>query len=95
LGGRDRQISEFEASLVYIVSSRTIKATQRNHGSENQKRKKKEKRKYVSFIQQSILYNSAIKNKLGKLMEPDKIFLSEATQIQKENYRIYFLICRY
>jgi hypothetical protein len=30
LGGRGRQISEFEASLVYRVSSRTAKATQRN-----------------------------------------------------------------
>jgi hypothetical protein len=29
-GGRDRQISEFEASLVYKVSSRTARATQRN-----------------------------------------------------------------
>jgi hypothetical protein len=29
LGGRGRQISEFEASLVYKVSSRTAKATQR------------------------------------------------------------------
>jgi hypothetical protein len=29
-GGRGRQISEFEASLVYKVSSRTAKATQRN-----------------------------------------------------------------
>jgi hypothetical protein len=30
LGGRGRQISEFEANLVYIVSSRTARATQRN-----------------------------------------------------------------
>jgi hypothetical protein len=30
LGGRDRQIAEFEASLVYKVSSRTAKDTQRN-----------------------------------------------------------------
>jgi hypothetical protein len=30
LGGRGRQISEFEASLVYTVSSRTARATQRN-----------------------------------------------------------------
>jgi hypothetical protein len=26
LGGRGRQISEFEASLVYIMSSRTVRA---------------------------------------------------------------------
>jgi hypothetical protein len=43
LGGRGRQISEFEASLVYKVSSRTARATQRNHVSKNQKKKKKKK----------------------------------------------------
>jgi hypothetical protein len=36
-----RQISEFEASLVYRVSSRTARATQRNLVSKNQKKKKK------------------------------------------------------
>jgi hypothetical protein len=30
LGGRGRQISEFEARLVYRVSSRTARSTQRN-----------------------------------------------------------------
>ena len=30
LGGRGRRISEFEASLVYRVNSRTARATQRN-----------------------------------------------------------------
>jgi hypothetical protein len=36
LGGRDRWISEFEASLVYKVSSRTARATQRNPVLKNQ-----------------------------------------------------------
>jgi hypothetical protein len=35
LGGRGRQISEFEASLVYKVSSRTARAIQRNPVSKN------------------------------------------------------------
>jgi hypothetical protein len=35
-GGRDRWISEFEASLVYRVSSRTARAIQRNPVSKNQ-----------------------------------------------------------
>jgi hypothetical protein len=39
LGGRGRWISEFEASLVYKVSSRTARATQRNPVSKNQKKK--------------------------------------------------------
>jgi hypothetical protein len=38
-GGRDRQISEFEASLVYKVSSRTARAIQRNPVSEKKKKK--------------------------------------------------------
>jgi hypothetical protein len=40
LGGRGRQISEFKASLVYNVSSRTARATQRNPVSKKEKRKK-------------------------------------------------------
>jgi hypothetical protein len=49
LGGRGRRISEFEASLVYRVSSRTARATQRNPVSKKKKKKKerkKEKKKY-------------------------------------------------
>jgi hypothetical protein len=45
LGGRGRQISEFEVSLVYRVSSRTARATQRNPVPKNQKEKKKKKGK--------------------------------------------------
>jgi hypothetical protein len=37
LGGRGRQISEFEASLVYRVSSRTVRAIQRNPVLKNPK----------------------------------------------------------
>jgi hypothetical protein len=39
LGGRGRQISEFEASLVYRVSSRAARATQRNPVSKNKRQK--------------------------------------------------------
>jgi hypothetical protein len=39
LGGRGRQISEFEASLVYKVSSRTARAIQRNPVSKNKTKK--------------------------------------------------------
>jgi hypothetical protein len=44
MGGRGRLISEFEASLVYKVSSRTARATQRNPVSKKQKTKKKRER---------------------------------------------------
>jgi hypothetical protein len=36
-----KQISEFKASLVYRVSSRTARATKSNPVSKNQKKKKK------------------------------------------------------
>jgi len=41
LGGRDRWISEFKASLVYRVSSRTARATQRNPVSKKTKQNKR------------------------------------------------------
>jgi hypothetical protein len=37
VGGRGRRISEFEASLVYRVSSRTARATQKNPVFKNKK----------------------------------------------------------
>jgi hypothetical protein len=61
LGGRGRRISEFEASLVYRVSSRTARATQRNpvlekkkkqkRKNKKEKRKKKEKEKKKDAVQ--------------------------------------------
>jgi hypothetical protein len=45
LGGRGRRISEFEASLVYRVSSRTARATQRNPVSKKQNKTKQNKKK--------------------------------------------------
>jgi hypothetical protein len=41
LGGRGRWISEFEASLIYRVSSRTARAIQRNPVSKKTKQNKK------------------------------------------------------
>jgi hypothetical protein len=38
LGGRSRQISKFEASMVYRVSSRIARAIQRNPVSEKKKK---------------------------------------------------------
>jgi hypothetical protein len=40
LGGRDRLISEFQASLVYKMSFRTVRAIQRNPVSGKKKKKK-------------------------------------------------------
>jgi hypothetical protein len=44
LGGRGRQISEFEASLVYRVSSRSARATQRNPLRKTKQNKKTEQK---------------------------------------------------
>jgi hypothetical protein len=45
LEGRGRQISEFKASLVYRVSSRTARAIQRDPFSKKQKQTKKKQNK--------------------------------------------------
>jgi hypothetical protein len=52
--GRQRQVDlcVFEASLVYRVSSRTVRATQRNRISKdkNKTRKKEIKKKYDTMV---------------------------------------------
>jgi hypothetical protein len=45
LGGRGRQISEFEDSLVYKLSSRTARAIQRNPVLKKQKQNKQTEKK--------------------------------------------------
>ena len=55
MGGRSRQISEFEASLVYRVWSRTARATQRNPVSKNKNQAKKKKKKNKFKIDKDIL----------------------------------------
>jgi hypothetical protein len=48
LGGRGRRISEFEASLVYRVSSRIARATQRNPVSKTNKQTNKQTNKNLT-----------------------------------------------
>jgi hypothetical protein len=50
LGGRYRRISEFEASLVYRVSSRTARATQRNPVLKNKTKQNKTTNKQKESI---------------------------------------------
>jgi hypothetical protein len=45
LGGRGRWISEFESSLVYRVSSRTARATQKNPVLKKERKRKRKKKK--------------------------------------------------
>jgi hypothetical protein len=60
LRGRGRWISEFEASLVYKVSSRTARAIQRNPVSKNRKQKnqktKKEVRRFILNLVTKIVF---------------------------------------
>jgi hypothetical protein len=55
--GRGRRISEFEASLVFRVSSRTARATQRNPVSRKKKKKKKRKKKFNNNL--TIIWSSS------------------------------------
>jgi hypothetical protein len=55
LGGRGRRISEFEASLVYKVSSRTARAIQRNPVSTPPPKKKE-------YIQKSTEHGPVLKH---------------------------------
>jgi hypothetical protein len=54
-GGRGRRISEFEASLVYKVSSRTARTTLRKPVSKNKKTKTKQTNK--SYLQIFFLFS--------------------------------------
>jgi hypothetical protein len=74
LGGRDWQISEFEASLVYKVSSRTARAsyTEKPCLKKPKRQKKKKKIKIVQVPsgkpdrQKCSCYVTSIKDMLGK-----------------------------
>jgi hypothetical protein len=67
LGGRGRQISEFKASLVYKVSSRSARATQRSPVSKNKtKQNKKQKNKQTKKPKQT---KNLIKKKKKKNYE--------------------------
>jgi hypothetical protein len=70
LGGRGRRISEFEASLVYRVSSRTARAIQRNPVSKN----KQNKTKRIGSQKQADLYEfKAILVYITMLGQPEAI----------------------
>jgi hypothetical protein len=50
LGGRGRWISEFEASLVYRVSSRIARATQRNLVLKRKKKEEEKEKRYPAHF---------------------------------------------
>jgi hypothetical protein len=56
LGGRGRQISEFEASLVYRLSSKTARAAQRNPVLKTNKQTNKNEADSLSFLKIYLFY---------------------------------------
>jgi hypothetical protein len=66
LGGRGRQISEFEASLVYKVSSRIARAIQRNPVLKKQKQKQKTKTKKKKKKTKKISPEGVFSNLVGE-----------------------------
>jgi hypothetical protein len=85
LGGRGRRISEFEASLVYKVSSRTPKATQRNPVSKNKQPKTK---------QNKTKQNKKQKNKRKKKasgLNMDKLFFCHSLKKLVQFLRVFAL----
>jgi hypothetical protein len=62
LGGRGRWISEFEASLVYKVSSRTARAIQRNPVSKTET-KTKTKQNRIKKNQKAQILTLQVNNK--------------------------------
>jgi hypothetical protein len=78
LGGRGRQVSEFEANLVYKVSSRTARALQRNPVLKNKTKQNKRKIKQTNKNQTLLLF----------FLSSNKVTLSDILL-----YRIYIYLC--
>jgi hypothetical protein len=72
LGGRGRRISAFEASLVYKVSSRSARATQRNPVSKNQKKRKTKQNKKPQKTKQKPKKTYFSSKKLKSKIDPTK-----------------------
>jgi hypothetical protein len=77
LGGRGRRISEFKASLIYKVSSRTARATQRNPVSKKQNQKKKKKIERVRVGCHEIMHGQV----MNILKEKKKNFLKPSFKL--------------
>jgi hypothetical protein len=77
LGGRDRRISGFKASLISRVSSRTARAIQRNPVSKNKtnktnKQTNKNKNKNKKQVNQYLATNLPLKKVIKGKLEPKK-----------------------
>jgi hypothetical protein len=78
LGGRGRRISEFQDSLVYRVSSRTARATQRNPVSKKKKQKTKNKKQKTKNKKQKTKNKKKTKTKTKNQKPKNKnLFISK------------------
>jgi hypothetical protein len=88
LGDRGRWISEFKASLVYKVRSRTARATQRNPVSKKQKTKQKKKTKQTKKEKRKNLNQAEVAHAFNLLEGRDRrISQSEASLVYKASSR--------
>ena len=62
MGGRGRQISEFEASLVYKVSSRTARAIQKNPVSREREREREKERERSGYLVGTLFWPTCRQN---------------------------------
>jgi hypothetical protein len=109
LGGRGRQISEFEASLVYKVSSRIARATQRNPVLKKQKQTNKQTKSslygtcsfpiHLRFKRAKCAYKPRAANKLSNQTD-NKIKTREFTldkiflqTTEKESHEVHADMC--
>jgi hypothetical protein len=72
LGGRGRWISEFETSLVYKVSSRTARATQRNSVLKSKAKKPKTNKQTKTTTKQQNPLANIILNKRSQFIKVHK-----------------------
>jgi hypothetical protein len=91
LGGRGRQISEFKASLVYKVSSRTARAIQRNPVLKNQQKKKKRKENLLNVANTGSCSVGAWKKRMLRAVQMMEAWL---VMFQKEAKTLLSLLCK-
>ena len=85
LGSRGRQISEFEESLVYKVSSWTARAIQRNAVSKNQNNNKTKTNKQKHFLR----FIVAFINMLYPKIKHYNLSCSLSQQLNSSLYQIF------
>ena len=86
MGGRGRQISEFEASLVYRVISRTARAIQRNPVSKKPNPKKNNKKKISArqFVSETSMGNSKRRESLSSSSHKGKLTCTQHSGRQRQ-----------